>query len=253
MVQMMTINGNGLRKTYEREIQRLETEILALGDKVGRGLLASVEALRDRDRQRSVQIIVEDEVVNAKRFDLEANCLTLIATQQPAGRDLRTIAAILEIASELERIYDYAKGISKINLLLADEPLMKPLVDIPRMAQKAQGMLHRALLAFSRRDVVLAREIPREDDEVDALYNQVYRELFTYAIGEPATLNQFNYLLWTAHNLERAADRVTNICERVVFCVTGQFVELDLDKELVALLDSVDGGATSLGFLRNRG
>mgnify|MGYP001062518317 CR=1 FL=1 len=229
-------NRNGIRKTFERELQRLETEILALGDKVGRGLITAVEALHTRDRQVAVQIIVSDRAVNAKRYELEASCLTLIATQQPAGSDLRTIAAVLEIASELERIFDYAKGISKINLMLADEPLMKPLIDIPRMAQKTQGMLHRALLAFSRRDVVLAREIPDDDDEIDALYDQVYRELFTHAIGEPETLNQFNYLLWVAHNLERAADRLTNICERVVFCVTGEFVELDVDKKMAALL-----------------
>jgi phosphate transport system protein len=143
--------------------------------------------------------------------------------------DLRGIAAVLEIATELERMGDYAKGISKINLLIGDQPLLKPLVDIPRMADKAMDMLGRALDAFVRHDVELARAIPLEDDEVDKLYNEVYRELLGIIMADPSTLDQANYLLWAAHNLERAADRVTNICERVVFTVTGEMREMDVE------------------------
>jgi len=143
--------------------------------------------------------------------------------------DLRMLAAVLDIADELERIGDYAKGIAKINLLIGEEPLLKPLIDIPAMAQKACSMLHRALEAFIDRDVDLARALPREDEEVDNLYNQVYRELITYIFADPSAIEQANYLLWAAHNLERASDRVTNICERVLFTATGELIEMDVE------------------------
>jgi len=153
--------------------------------------------------------------------------LTVIATQQPLASDLRTIASVLEIVTELERMGDYAKGIARINIMMGEKPLLKPLIDVPRMAEKACDMLHRALDAFVRQDVDLARAIPAEDDEVDDLYNQVYRELLSYIIADPRTIDRATYLLWVAHNLERTADRVTNICERVVFAVTGEMIELD--------------------------
>jgi phosphate transport system protein len=155
--------------------------------------------------------------------------MTLIATQQPVARDMRTLAAVFEISTELERIGDYAKGIAKINLMIGEEPLLKPLVDLPRMANKASHMLHLALDAFSRQDAKLACSIPPMDDDVDNLYNQVNRELLTYVMADPQTMDQANYLLWAAHNLERAADRVINLCERVVFTVTGKMVELSTE------------------------
>ena len=164
--------------------------------------------------------------MNEMRYALEAKALMLIATQQPMAGDLRVIAAVLSVASELERIGDYAKGIAKINLMMGDEPLLKPLIDVPRMAEKTRDMLNRALQAFAERDVELARSIPPEDDEVDGLYNQVYRELLTYIISDPRTIDQATNLLWVSHNLERAADRVVNICERVIFTVTGKLVEI---------------------------
>ena len=203
--------------------------MLALGSMAEKALLESVAALKRRDLEASQRLITRDRIVNEKRFAIEADCISLIATQQPMAKDLRILAAVLEIVTELERIADYAKGIAKINLMMGFEPLVKPLVDIPRMAEKAQDMLHRALDAFVRQDVALARAIPQEDDEVDGLYNQVYRELMTYIIADPSIIQQANYLLWVAHNLERAADRVSNICERVVFTVTGEMLELDSD------------------------
>ena len=148
--------------------------------------------------------------------------MILIATQQPMAHDLRLLASILEISSELERMGDYAKGIATINIRMGDEPLLKPLIDIPRMAQKGADMLHRALTAFVNEDVEAARAIPVEDDEVDALYNQIYHELMMFVIQDPKTIERANCLLWTAHNLERLADRVTNICERTVFVATGR-------------------------------
>ena len=153
--------------------------------------------------------------------------------------DLRVLAAVLDIASELERIGDYAKGIAKINLMIGEGPLLKPLVDVPRMAEQACSMLRRALEAFVQQDKDLAQAIPAEDDAVDSLYNQVYRELITHILADPSTIEHANYLLWVAHNLERAADRVTNICERVIFTATGEMVELDLKDDHRVCLESV--------------
>jgi phosphate transport system protein len=218
-----------VRETFERELQRVQDETLALGSMVENALTESVEVLKRRDMAGSRRVIAQDHLINEKRFAIENDALVLIATQQPMAGDLRTIAAVLDITHELERIGDYAKGIAKINLMIGEEPLVKPLVDIPRMAEKARDMLHRALEAFVQQDVALARAIPAEDDEVDDLYNQVYRELITYVLADPSTIEQANYLLWAAHNLERAADRVTNVCERVIFTVTGEMVEMDVE------------------------
>ncbi len=222
------------RKSFERELQELQDELLTLGSMVEQAITDSVESLKRRDRDEARRLIKEDRDMNEMRYALEAKALTLIATQQPMAGDLRIIAAVLSLASELERIGDYAKGIAKINLMMGDEPLLKPLIDVPRMAEKTRSMLNRALQAFAERDVELARSIPAEDDEVDGLYNQVYRELLTYIISDPRTIDQATYLLWVSHNLERAADRVVNICERVIFTVTGRLVEMksEDDKEV---------------------
>ncbi len=219
------------RETFDRELQRLEDELLVLGSMVESAIAESVEALKRRDFEASQRIIAADKDINAKRFAIESDVLVLIATQQPMASDLRALAAILDLASELERMGDYAKGIARINLMIGEEPLMKPLIDIPRMADRACSMLRRALDAFARRDVDLARAIPAEDDEIDALYNQVYRELVTYILADPKHIEQANYLLWAAHNLERFADRVTNICERVIFTVTGQMREMNVEEK----------------------
>lgn len=228
-----------LRESFERDLQRLQDEMLALGSMVEKALIESVESLKQRDREKARRLIAEDRMFNEKRFAIEDDTLVLIATQQPMAGDLRTLAAVLAIISELERIGDYAKGIAKINLMIGEEPLIKPLVDIPRMAEKARDMLHRALEAFVRRDVDLACAIPNEDDEVDALYNQVYRELLTFIMNDPSTIDQATYLLWAAHNLERAADRVINICERVVFTVTGKLMEMDVEEGETSCLESL--------------
>jgi len=214
------------RETFDKELQRLQDEVLSLGSMVEHALVESVDALKRRDRDGSRKIIQADSAINERRFTVESDCLILIATQQPMAGDLRMLAAILDIASELERIGDYAKGIGRINLMIGDKPLIKPLVDIPLMAEKASTMLHQSLTAFIEQDVDMAYAIPSADDEVDALYNQVYRELITVIMANPPAVDQANYLLWAAHNLERAADRVTNICERIIFTVTGKLVEV---------------------------
>lgn len=197
-----------------------------LGGMVENALVEAVEILGRRDMDESRRLIADDRLINEKRFEIEEKVLTLIATQQPVARDLRKLAGMLEIATELERMGDYAKGIAKINLMIGAGTLIKPLTDIPLMVDKAGDMLHRALSAFVRGDVDMARAIAAEDDEVDALYNQIYRELLTLIMANPENMDQANYLLWTAHNLERTADRVTNICERVIFTVTGNMQEL---------------------------
>jgi len=220
------------RQTFAQRLQLLQDEILVLGSMVEEALGESVELLKRRDLAGSKRLIANDRLINEKRFALESECLVLLATQQPMASDLRTLAAILDITTELERIGDYAKGIARINLMMGEQPLLKPLIDIPRMVVKVRDMLHRALDAFVRRDAALAGAIPSEDHEVDALYNQIYRELLTYMMADPRTIDRATHLLWVAHNLERAADRVTNICERVIFTVTGEMKELDTDEDL---------------------
>jgi phosphate transport system protein len=219
------------RKTFDQELQRLQDGVLALGSTVENAITDSVESLKRKDTEASRRIIAQDRLVNEHRFELEADALALIATQQPMARDLRTIAAVLDIASELERIGDYAKGIARINLMIGEQPFIKPLVDLPAMAAKARDMLHDSLQAFARADAAMARAIPERDTDVDALYNQVYRELLMLIMADPSRIDQATYLLWAAHNLERAADRVTNICERVVFTVSGEMMEMDVESE----------------------
>lgn len=216
-----------LRKTFEHEIQQVKDDVLILGSMVEQEILVSVETLKKRDIEGSRQILELDKKINAKRFEMENQVMILIATQQPMAHDLRLLASILEIISELERMGDYGKGIANINIRMGDQPLLKPLIDIPRMAQKGADMLHRALTAFINEDVETARAIPQEDDEIDGLYNQVYRELMVFVIQDPKTIERANWLLWAAHNLERVADRVTNICERTIFIATGELKEID--------------------------
>jgi len=222
------------RQTFDQELQRLEGEVLSMGSMVGEALIRSVDSLKRRDFAASRALIAADRQINEKRFSLEEDVLTLIATQQPMAGDMRLLAAVLEILTELERIGDYAKGIARINLMIGERPLLKPLVDLPIMAQKARDMLSEALRAFSERDVELARAIPKRDDEVDNLYDQIYRELISYILQDPTTIEQANLLMWSAHNLERTADRVINLCERVVFMVTGELSELDSDTDGVS-------------------
>ncbi len=214
------------RTVLETELKNLKGQVLKLGQMVGDAMLAAIEALKHRDIEKARQIMAADSEINALRFDIERATLIVIATQQPLAHDLRLLASILDIAGELERMGDYAKGIAKINILMGDKPLLKPLIDLPRMAEIATDMLRQALVAFSNDDADAARAIPQRDDEVDALYNQIYRELMTFMLQDPKTIDQANYLLWAAHNVERLADRVTNICERTVFTATGEITEL---------------------------
>jgi phosphate transport system protein len=219
------------RETLERKTQELLDDILVLGSMVEQAIIKSVDALKRQDLELAQRIYDGDIRINTKRFDIENETMVVIATQQPMARDLRILASILEVTSELERIGDYAKGIANICLMMGKEPPIKPLVDIPYMAKVTSDMLHRALAAFVEGDAEKARQIPPEDDLVDGLYNQVFRELITFMISDPTTIDRANYLLWAAHNLERSADRVTNICERTIYIATGQMKEIKVSDD----------------------
>ena len=218
------------RDSFHRHLEELQKEVLVLGFMAEKAIFRSVEALKKRDLEAAQQVIADDRSINQKRYDIEEMCIELIATQQPMASDLRVIVAVLNIIVELERIGDYAEGIARITLMIGDEPPLKPLIDIPRMAEKGRDMLRAGLTAFIDRDMEAARRICAQDDEVDDLYDQVYRELLSFMIEDPTTITRATRLIWVAHNLERIADRVTNICERVAFMVTGKLVEIGSSK-----------------------
>lgn len=216
------------RETLDLQLQNQLNQILVLGSMVENGLIDAVNALKKQDLAAAKTLYNNDQLINEKYFEIEGELIKIIATQQPimAG-DLRLMASMLDVNTELERMGDYAKGIAKICLIIGKQPFLKPLVDVPRMANIGAAMLHDALSAFVGKDAAAAREIPQRDDEVDQLYNQVYRELVTYMISDPSTIDRANYLMWVAHNLERFADRVTNICERTIYVVNGIRMEMD--------------------------
>jgi len=218
------------RETFDSELIRLRDEMLILGSMTEKAIIRSIEVLKRKDQEAARQLIADDLKINRKRFEIEEECIQLVATQQPMAGDLRTIVAVLHIIVDLERMADHAEGIARITLMIGNEPLLKPLIDVPRMAEKGVSMLRRSLEAFVNRDAEAARRICDEDDEVDGLYDQVYRELLTYMIADPTTINRATSLLWVAHNLERIADRVTNVCERVVYMVTGRMEEMNVSK-----------------------
>jgi phosphate transport system protein len=218
------------RESFERHLHELQDDVLILGSMVEKAISRSIEALKKRDLKLAGQIVAGDREIDLKRYEIEEKCTELIVTQQPVASDLRIIVAVLYIIVDLERIADHAGGIAKIAIMIGDEPPLKPLIDIPRMAQKAIDMLHRSLDAFVKHDADAARQISAEDDEVDSLYDQVFRELLVFMMEDPRTVTRATRLIWVAHNLERTADRVTNICERVVFTVTGKIEEIEVSK-----------------------
>ncbi|MFA5308517.1 MAG: phosphate signaling complex protein PhoU [Dehalococcoidales bacterium] len=218
------------RTAFHKKIREIQDDVLAMGSMVTKAISRSVEALKNRDLDLANQVIDDDKKVDRKRYEIEEKCVELIATQQPMASDLRIILAVLNIVSEVERIGDYGEGIAKIAIMIGDEPPLKPLIDIPRMADLTVDMLRRSLDAFVSRDAETARKISTEDDTIDQLYDQVFRELLTFMAEDPKTITRATRLIWVAHNLERSADRVTNICERVVFVATGKMEEIGASK-----------------------
>lgn len=220
-----------IRSTFDHELENLRDDLLKMGSMVDMAISRSIQALRERDQGLAQQIITDDDKINDLRFDIEEACLSLIARQQPAARDLRFIIAAINIVLDLERMGDHAAGIATIVLRMGDQPLLKPLIDLPRMAQISQNMLRQSLDALVSGDAQQALAITQIDDEVDQLYNQIFRELISFMIEDPRTVTRAMYLLFCAHNVERIADRVTNICERVVFVATGRMQEIPSQPE----------------------
>ena len=214
-----------VRADFHRNLRSLQDDLIALGSRVETAIAKSLQGLRNRDLDISRQVVIEDDIIDQEWLDLEEQCIDMMARQQPNSIDLRTLMSVLHIATELERMGDYAEGIAKISIMMGDQPPLKPLIDIPRMAEKASQMLHRSLDAFVARDPEAALQVCNDDDEVDNLYEQIYRELLTYMFEDPSTIQRATYLLWVAHDLERIADRATNIAERVIFLVTGRLTD----------------------------
>ena len=214
------------REQYSHQIKDLRSSVVAMASMVDKAVNSAVVALVQRDVSLAQQVVTEDRAINQHRWQTEEQALLMIATQAPMAKDLRTIAAAIHIVTDLERMADHAAGIAKIAIQTADQAPLKPLIDIPRMSELARAMLHDAITAYIEDDQAAARAIVDRDDAVDGLYDQIYRELLTFMLADPTTIDQATQLLWVSHDLERFADRVTNICERVVFAVTGHLEEL---------------------------
>lgn len=221
-----------LRADFENNLNLIQDEILELSSMVEHSILKSIQALKNRDVTSSQQVIDDDDLIDSKQAEIEEKCIQLIALQSPVAGDLRIIVSVMMIAIELERIGDYAEGIGKISVLMGDMSPLKPLIDIPRMAENATKMLRLSIDGFVKRDPHTALDVCDLDDEIDDTYNQVYRELLTYMMADPATIQRATYLLWVAHDLERSADRATNIAERVLFLVTGSSSRDDFRESL---------------------
>jgi phosphate transport system protein len=209
------------RRLFDQHLRELQDHVLAMGSMVEIALTRSVEALKNRDLELAQRVIDDDRLIDHKRFEIEEECIDLIVTQQPLASDLRIIIAVLNIIVDLERIGDHAEGIAKISIMIGNEPPLKPLIDLPRMAELTGNMLRRVLQAFIAHDAVAAGQICAEDDMIDNLYDQVFRELLVFMAEDPKTITRATRLIWVAHNLERSADRVTNIGERIIYVVTG--------------------------------
>ncbi len=220
------MSATSIRSTLEREEKQIKDDILRMGSMIETAIDRSISALKNRDQALAQQVIDEDKLINQIRFQIEEECLALIATQQPAASDLRTTIAATHIAVELERMADHAVGIAKLTIRMIDQPLLKPLIDIPIMARVTREMTRASLDAFVKHDADAARQIATRDDEVDQLYQQIFRELLTYMLEDPKNIQRATFLLWVAHNLERIGDRATNLCERIIFMATGQLQEL---------------------------
>ena len=219
---------SSLRATFDKEYAAIVDDILKLGSYVDQAIGLSLDSLQRRDIAQAQQVVDADEAINLLRFKIEEACLTLIATQQPAARDLRAIVASMNIVVDIERIGDHAAGMAKTVIRMGDEPLLKPLIDIPRMVHTAREMLRMSLDAFVERDSDAAKAVVPLDDEMDALYRAIFDELVEIMSHKPEGVERATYLLWCAHNLERIGDRVTNIAERVIFMTTGDMRELNV-------------------------
>jgi phosphate transport system protein len=218
-----------IRGAFDHELHGLEDDILRMGGVVGDLIHRSVEALLSRDAAAAASVIEDDDRVDSMHLAIEQRVIGMLATQQPMAIDLRTLASIMAMSIDLERLADHAEGIADAVRRINGNTLLKPIVDIPYMEQVVRGMLHDVLEAFARRDPVLAQAVAAKDDTVDALRSQIFRVLLTYMAENPRKLSEALDLVIVAQHLERAADHVTNIAERVIYIVTGQMKSLNDD------------------------
>jgi len=207
---------------YEEKMGHLQERLQYMGSLVEDSIARSIEALKRQDMDLAQAVIDADDIIDDLEAEIEEKCLEVIATQQPMAKDLRRVATLFKMINDLERMADYATSIAKITLRIADQPLIKPLVDIPRMAVLSQKMVKQALDAYVRQDVELAAAVGQDDDEVDKLFGQIFRELLTIMMENPKTITQATHLLFVGRWLERISDHATNIAEEVIFLVTGE-------------------------------
>lgn len=213
------------RPMFDRSLGEIRDDLLRLSSMVDCAIVDSVQSLSERNCDLARRVSLNDEQLNSVRYTLEERCYSVIATQQPTGQDLRTIVAAVSVATNLERMGDHAAGIARLVLRMCDQPLLKPLVDIPQMAEIAREMMRGSLDAYLKRDVALAERVVLEDDRINRLHEQVYRELLGYMMRDPSTIERATFLLWVSHNLERIGDRAKNICERAIYLATGELKE----------------------------
>ena len=210
------------RQGFNHELEVLRQEILEMGTRVEEAIGQAVLSLTKQDLELAQRVMAGDDDIDQMESDIEDKCMVLIARQQPLARDLRIIGTGLKITTDLERVGDHAFDIAKITLSIGKQPLIKPLVDIPRMSAMAQKMLKDSLVAYINLDMALAEQVCAADDAVDDIYHQTFRELLTYMMEDPTTIKQATQLLFVARYLERVADHATNIGEWVIYLVTGQ-------------------------------
>jgi len=224
-------NHNQTRQVLDRDLSAVQDDVLRMGSLVDTAIERALRSLANRDLRLAREVVADDALVNTLRFQIEEACVVLIATQQPAAGDLRSIIAAMSIVSDLERMGDHAAGIARTVLRMGSEPLLKPLIDLPRMADACRSMLKQALDSFVARDPEMAHAVAEQDDTIDSLYNQIFRELLSYMVEDPETTTRALYLLFSAHNLERIGDRAINVAERVIFMSSGKMKELNAGPE----------------------
>ncbi|MFU8794839.1 MAG: phosphate signaling complex protein PhoU [Dethiobacteria bacterium] len=207
---------------FEEKMNWLQDKLQQMGNLVEESIALSIEALKSQDLELARKVIDGDDVIDDLEHVIEDKIIEFIATQQPMAKDLRRVATLFKMINDLERMADYATSIARITLRIADQPLIKPLVDIPRMAILSQKMVKQALDAYVREDVELAMTVGKDDDEVDKLFGQIFRELLTIMMENPKTITQATHLLFVGRWLERISDHATNIAEEVIFLVTGE-------------------------------
>ena len=234
------MTANVIRTEFEHNLEQLQEDLLVMGSMVNTAIELSMQALKNRDEGLAHQVVADDEKINALRYKIENDCVGLIARQQPVATDLRVIIAVMNIVLELERMGDHAAGVAKIAVEMGSQPLLKPLIDLPRMAAICQKMITQALDSFIKEKKKRAKKIMKADDKVDELYEQVVRELLTFMVEDPHSITRAMYLLFVAHNLERIGDRAVNIAERTFFRMTGKIKEAPSDPTAIALGDMID-------------